>query len=155
MPGPKSDVDPSTTPFPSSYWLIVGGIGPPPSSWASFLRLASERKAAYREAIAWSEQRAVVRAEWKTEEEEWNKRKSRPRRCKELMDRFGPQGTERQRGDDAPRRGRGTRGSSGNGSGAPSGSAGGGGGNPPDNNEGSNDADQPGQTGDAGAATEQ
>ncbi|KAI0594017.1 hypothetical protein F4775DRAFT_461332 [Biscogniauxia sp. FL1348] len=103
MPDPQPEFDPSTTPLPLSYWLMTGGTGPPPSSWSIFHRLASERKAAHREAAAWSRRRAAARAEfereWRAEAEQWKKKKNRPRRREELMARFGPQGTERDRGD--------------------------------------------------------
>ncbi|KAI1492340.1 hypothetical protein F5X96DRAFT_395459 [Biscogniauxia mediterranea] len=107
----KPELDPSTTPLPLSYWLMTGGgAGPRPSSWSSFLRLASERKAAYREGVVWSRRRAAARAEfereWRAEAEEERRKKknnnnnnNKPRRRDELMERFGPQGTERDRGD--------------------------------------------------------
>ncbi|KAI1638191.1 hypothetical protein F4809DRAFT_639906 [Biscogniauxia mediterranea] len=113
MPDPdlktKPELDPSTTPLPLSYWLMTGGAGPPPSSWSSFLRLASERKAAYREGVVWSRRRAAARAEfereWRAEAEERKKKKNnnnnnQPRRRDELMERFGPQAQEHNNNHD-------------------------------------------------------
>ncbi|RYP54897.1 hypothetical protein DL768_000461 [Monosporascus sp. mg162] len=88
-----------------SHWLIVGGMGPPPSA-ASLLRMSSERKARYREENGFNEERKKALAEF---EQQWgpagfaglgtnvfgsNKRNKLSR--DEVMKTYGPGGSKRK-----------------------------------------------------------
>ncbi|RYP91614.1 hypothetical protein DL770_002240 [Monosporascus sp. CRB-9-2] len=88
-----------------SHWLIVGGMGPPPTA-VSLLRMSSERKACYREGNGFKEERKKALAEF---EQQWgpagfaglatnvlgsNKRNKLGRG--ELMKTYGPGGSKRK-----------------------------------------------------------
>ncbi|RYP59126.1 hypothetical protein DL769_008661 [Monosporascus sp. CRB-8-3] len=88
-----------------SHWLIVGGMGPPPTA-ATLLRMSSERKACYREENGFKEERKKALAEF---EQQWgpsgfaglaanvlgsNKRNKLGR--DELMKTYGPGGSKRK-----------------------------------------------------------
>lgn len=103
----------SDKPIRFCHWLLVGGRGTrsgvPPTP-AALLRMASERKAAYREEQAFKAARKKARAEL---EERWGRygaqglfdkvtgknQRIKPGR-RELMALYGPQGTERDDDDD-------------------------------------------------------
>ncbi|RYP56113.1 hypothetical protein DL771_012119 [Monosporascus sp. 5C6A] len=88
-----------------SHWLIVGGMGPPPTV-ASLLRMSSERKACYHEAEGFKEERKKALADF---EQQWgpvgfaglatnvlgsNKRNKLGR--DEVMKAYGPGGSKRK-----------------------------------------------------------
>ncbi|RYO74699.1 hypothetical protein DL764_010756 [Monosporascus ibericus] len=88
-----------------SHWLVVGGMGPPPTA-ASLLRMSSERKACYREENGFKEERKKALAEF---EHQWgpagfaglaasalgsNKRNKLGR--DEAMETYGPGGSKRK-----------------------------------------------------------
>ncbi|RYO78688.1 hypothetical protein DL766_009903 [Monosporascus sp. MC13-8B] len=88
-----------------THWLIVGGMGPPPTA-ASLLRMSSERKACYREENGFQEERKKALAEF---ERQWgptgfarlaanvlgsNKRNKLGR--DEVMKTYGPGGSKRK-----------------------------------------------------------
>ncbi|KAI2629394.1 hypothetical protein GGS21DRAFT_222250 [Xylaria nigripes] len=76
------------------HWLLTGGTGPPPEK-TNYLRMASDRKAVYREAKAYKAARKAATAEFR---EKWPSpcMRERPRRG-EVMRLYGPCGTARGR----------------------------------------------------------
>lgn len=102
-PAPKDKALNDTSPephLPITYWLMTGGRGAPPTETA-YLRMARERKAAYREEVAYEAARKAAQAEFK---EQWAptglaavfgiKKRKKPGR-QELMRLFGPTSTVR------------------------------------------------------------
>ncbi|KAI0484779.1 hypothetical protein GGR56DRAFT_680518 [Xylariaceae sp. FL0804] len=90
------DDDETARRLPLSFWLQVGGVGPPPTE-AGFRRLASERLAAGREAQA----HAAAQPGWlgRTLGHVFGRRRGRGERPpgrRRLMEEYGPHGTKRQ-----------------------------------------------------------
>ncbi|RYP25081.1 hypothetical protein DL767_008476 [Monosporascus sp. MG133] len=88
-----------------SHWLVVGGMGPPPTA-ASLLRMSSERKACYREENGFKEERKKALVEF---EQQWGpagfaglaanvlgSRKRNKLGRDEVMKTYGPAGSKRK-----------------------------------------------------------
>ncbi|KAK6081754.1 hypothetical protein SCUP234_04529 [Seiridium cupressi] len=75
-------------PIPRAYWLIIGGRGPTPTR-SAILRMASERKAAYRREFLRKAAKREAQANVKKEHSSSGLKEKETLNRQELMEKFG------------------------------------------------------------------
>ncbi|KAI1430917.1 hypothetical protein GGR50DRAFT_134400 [Xylaria sp. CBS 124048] len=95
QPKPPPSPDPPSPRIPLKDWLLTGGTGLPPTT-TNYFRMASERKAVYREEKAYAEARKAATADFNQTWPKPGKRdKSQKPGRRETMRLFGPEGIAR------------------------------------------------------------